>query len=127
MLWLVELLLAAIFVHPALAIHASEAGVVDWYKPLVGDALTGKSSLSPVFHRIEDSQGSTRSLVLTATASNVLAALHPENGTIGAHVNLAYTKLHMNSPAKCSMETSIRNRRSDTGLHETEQPYVSSP
>ncbi|KIP12195.1 hypothetical protein PHLGIDRAFT_62449 [Phlebiopsis gigantea 11061_1 CR5-6] len=82
MLWLAELLLGALLFHPASAIHASEAGVVDWYKPLVGDALTGKPNLSPVFHRIEDPQGSTRSLVLAATASNVLAALHPENGTI---------------------------------------------
>lgn len=84
MLRLIGLFLSAFYVLPALAVHDSEAGVVDWYKPLIGDALTGNPSLSPVFHRIGDHSGTTRSLVLTATTSNVLAALHPENGAIGA-------------------------------------------
>jgi ER membrane protein complex subunit 1 len=75
--------LASLAVLPALAIHASEAGVVDWYKPFIGDALTGNPDISPVFHRFSELDGRTRSLVLTATTSNVLAALHPENGTIG--------------------------------------------
>ena len=66
------------------AIHSSEAGVVDWYKPLIGDALTGNPSLSPVFHRVGEANEPTKSYVLTATTANVLAALHPENGTIGA-------------------------------------------
>ena len=69
---------------PALAIHASEAGVVDWYKPLIGDTLTGNTHLSPIFHRVGEPDEPTKSFVLTATTSNVLAALHPENGTIGA-------------------------------------------
>ncbi len=65
------------------ALHASEAGVVDWHKPLIGDAITGNPTLSPVFHRLGEADESTKSYILTATTSNVLAALHPENGTIG--------------------------------------------
>ena len=90
MVRLIGLLLSALYVLPALSIHASEAGVVDWYKPLIGDALTANPSVSPVFHRIEEVDGTTRSLVLTATASNVIAALHPENGTIGAQVTSGF-------------------------------------
>lgn len=76
--------LACILPWSALAIKSSEAGIVDWHKPFIGDVLTGNPGLTPVFHRIEEENGNTRSLVLAATASNVLAALHPENGTIGA-------------------------------------------
>ncbi|KAI0686950.1 hypothetical protein BC835DRAFT_1408443 [Cytidiella melzeri] len=64
-----------------LAIKSSEVGVVDWHRSNIGYTLTGNPSLLPVFHRVEE-DGNTKSLVLAATASNVLAALHPENGTI---------------------------------------------
>ena len=86
MLRLLGMWLAGLTALPALvlAIHASEAGVVDWYKPLVGNALTGNAHAAPVFHRTSLENGNTKSLVLTATSSNVLAALHPENGSIGA-------------------------------------------
>lgn len=69
---------------PTLAIHAEEAGVVDWHKELIGDTLTGNPALGPVFHRVGEENEATKSYVLTATTSNVLAALHPENGSIGA-------------------------------------------
>ncbi|GJE85471.1 PQQ and DUF1620 domain-containing protein [Phanerochaete sordida] len=82
MLRLLALWLASIAALPAFAIHASEAGVVDWYKPLIGDALTGNPNLSPVFHRTTQDNGNTKSLVLTATSSNVLSGLHPDNGSI---------------------------------------------
>lgn len=84
MLSLVGVWLIALFGLPALAIHSSEAGVVDWHKPLIGDALTGNAALSPIFHRLGEANEATKSYVLTATTNNVLAALHPENGTIGA-------------------------------------------
>lgn len=90
MLRLLGTWLASLAVLPALAIHASEAGVVDWYKPLIGDALTGNPYLSPAFHRITQDNGNTKSLVLAATSSNVLTALHPEDGSIGACSALAY-------------------------------------
>ena len=84
MLRLLAACVLSVCVLPAFAIHASEAGVVDWYKPLIGDTLTGNPHLSPVFHRVGEVNESTKSYVLSATTSNVLAALHPENGTIGA-------------------------------------------
>ena len=73
-----------LFCFPSLAIHASEAGVLDWYKPFIVDTLTGNAALAPVFHRVGEVNESTKSYVVAATSSNVLAALHPENGTIGA-------------------------------------------
>ena len=74
--------LACILPSLSLAIKSSEVGVVDWHTPNIGTTLTGNPALLPTFHRIEE-DGSTKSLVITATASNVLAALHPENGTLG--------------------------------------------
>ncbi|KAJ3553144.1 hypothetical protein NM688_g3770 [Phlebia brevispora] len=76
--WLISLL----FALPASAIHAEEAGVVDWHKSLIGDTLTDDPSLAPVFHRVGEANESTKSYILTATASNVLAALHPDNGSV---------------------------------------------
>ena len=84
MLGLLVAWLVGIFALPTLAIHASEAGVVDWHKPLIGDTLTGNPSLSPIFHRVGEQNESTQSYILTASSSNVFAALHPGNGTIGA-------------------------------------------
>ena len=94
---------------PALAIHASEAGVVDWYKPLIGDTLTGNPHLSPVFHRVGEPDEPTKSYVLSATTSNVLAALHPENGTIGAF-GRALSLVHQLTvlPRMHSMEILVR-------------------
>lgn len=65
------------------ALHSSEAGIVDWHKPLVGVPLYSTLSTAPAFHRISEADGRTHSVVLTATASNVLAALDPVDGTIG--------------------------------------------
>ncbi|KAJ3478666.1 hypothetical protein NLI96_g9601 [Meripilus lineatus] len=64
------------------ALQASDAGVIDWHKPLIGLPLTQSISTSPIFHRTGLKDGPTQSLVLTATESNVLGALHPENGTL---------------------------------------------
>ncbi|KAF9817392.1 hypothetical protein IEO21_03446 [Rhodonia placenta] len=64
------------------ALHSSEAGIVDWHKPLVGVPLYSTLSTAPAFHRISEADGRTHSVVLTATASNVLAALDPVDGTI---------------------------------------------
>ena len=82
----------AAFVSPILALHASEAGAIDWHKPLVGPPLTATHHTVPTFHRTEDARsGSTTSVVLTATTSNVLAALHPENGSVGMYLIYAST------------------------------------
>ena len=68
----------ALYVCTANALHAYEAGIVDWHKPFLGIPLT-----RPIFHRTALETGATKSLVLTATSSNVVGAVHPENGTLG--------------------------------------------
>ena len=65
------------------ALHASEAGVVDWHKSFAGVPLIDSMSTSPKFHRIYSADSSTRSLVYTATSANVLAALDTLSGEIG--------------------------------------------
>lgn len=77
------LLLAALSIIPAWALHQSEAGVVDWHKKLIGIPLSASLSTAPVFHRVGGVNESTRSIVLTATQSNVLAALDPIDGSVG--------------------------------------------
>ncbi|KAL4246361.1 ER membrane protein complex subunit 1 [Abortiporus biennis] len=69
-------------VLPAFSLHSSEAGVVDWHKTFIGLPLTASPATAPVFHRVGDEDGPTRSVILTATESNILAALHPENGSV---------------------------------------------
>lgn len=68
-----------------LALHASEAGVIDWHKQFIGVPSPG--SVAPVFHHFNTTEASaseiSRSLILTGTASNVLAALDPVTGEVG--------------------------------------------
>ncbi|KAH9942115.1 hypothetical protein B0H21DRAFT_526939 [Amylocystis lapponica] len=61
------------------ALHASEAGVVDWHKHLIGVPLTSALSTAPTFHS-PTPRG--ESVILAATANNVLAALSPANGSV---------------------------------------------
>ncbi|KAF8963227.1 hypothetical protein BDZ97DRAFT_1038548 [Flammula alnicola] len=59
------------------ALHESDVGVVDWHKHLVGVPLTGSITTAPSFHRVAN-----RSIILTATGNNVLAALEPVDGSV---------------------------------------------
>ncbi|GBE86822.1 hypothetical protein SCP_1000640 [Sparassis crispa] len=77
-----SLWLAASCISSVWALHASEVGVVDWYKSFAGVPRIGAISTAPVFHRIGGSNGSTQSLVLTATEKNVLAAISPVDGSL---------------------------------------------
>jgi hypothetical protein len=83
---------------PVHALREAHAGVLDWHKPLIGVPLTQFARTAPALHRLTSSASSpsssdagfsenanARSLIVTATASNVLAAIHPENGTLGKH------------------------------------------
>ncbi len=67
----------------AYALHASEAGVLDWHKPQLGVPLIQSHATAPTFHRREYDTGATRSTILTVTQSNVLASVNPANGSIG--------------------------------------------
>ena len=59
------------------SIHESDVGVVDWHKHLVGVPLSGIPTTAPSFY-----QAGNKSLILTATVNNVLAALEPADGAL---------------------------------------------
>lgn len=80
------------------ALHASEAGVVDWHKPFVGVPLTDSLHTSPVFHRIFSPDGTTHSLLYTATSSNTLAAIDPLTGDIGTCLCIQSISAHHLTP-----------------------------
>ena len=65
------------------ALRESEAGIVDWHQVHVGVPLTETPAAAPSFHAKHGSSP-TDALLLAATSSNVLAALHVVNGSIGA-------------------------------------------
>ncbi|EKM76614.1 hypothetical protein AGABI1DRAFT_62973 [Agaricus bisporus var. burnettii JB137-S8] len=67
------LVLQSCLVH---AVHKSDVGLIDWYKQLVGVPLTTTAN-SPTFHHV-----SGRDIILTATMSNVLAALDAADGQV---------------------------------------------
>ena len=60
-----------------LALHESDVGIVDWNKHYIGVPLVGSVTTAPAFHHVGD-----ETIVLTATGSNVLAALKPEDGSV---------------------------------------------
>lgn len=64
------------------ALHESDVGVMDWHKHLVGVPLLQSPATAPVFHRV-----GSKSIILSATMSNVLAALDSDNGTVGMYQN----------------------------------------
>lgn len=68
----------AVLASTVWALHESDVGVVDWHKHLIGVPLLQSLATAPVFHRV-----GSRSLILTATANNVVAALDSDNGTVG--------------------------------------------
>lgn len=61
----------------AWALHESDVGIVDWNKRYIGVPLFGSVTTAPAFHHVGN-----KTIILTATSSNVLAALEPEDGTI---------------------------------------------
>jgi hypothetical protein len=79
---------ACIVVH---AIHKTDVGLVDWHRQLIGVPLAGSSSTAPTFCR--SSEG--KELILTATTSNVLAALSPEDGHVGEFLLTGMTRVLM--------------------------------
>ena len=58
-------------------LHESDVGIVDWNKRYIGVPLTGSVTTAPAFHHVGN-----ETIVLTATGSNVLAALKPEDGSV---------------------------------------------
>ncbi|KAH9010844.1 DUF1620-domain-containing protein [Lactarius pseudohatsudake] len=69
------------FCSTVLALYESDVGVVDWHRPLVGVPLTSSLNTAPTFHSTPG-RPPTEALLLTATSSNVLAALRASNGEL---------------------------------------------
>jgi len=66
-------------------LYESQAGIIDWHKPYIGiPRLT--PSTSPHFHRIASTQPNipSKAVVVVGTRKNVLAALNPSDGAVGA-------------------------------------------
>ena len=75
-------LVVAFLCTAVVALHESDVGVVDWHLPQVGVPLTSSLSTAPAFHA-KPGRPPTEALLLTATRSNVLAAIHASNGSLG--------------------------------------------
>lgn len=78
------LMLIILFCSPTLAIFASQAGSIDWHTMYIGIPHTSIPALEPRFHRVGASASTARAVYLAATKKNVLAALNPTEGNIGA-------------------------------------------
>jgi hypothetical protein len=76
--------LAGLLVLSARALHQSDVGITDWHKNLIGIPRITTLSTAPIFHRVLDSAPTTKSVLLTATGSGVLAALNPVDGLLGS-------------------------------------------
>lgn len=96
-------LLSLLFATQSAAIHESDVGIVDWHKPLIGTPDYHSIATAPVFHRV--GQKNTQSVVLTATIRNVLAALNPVNGSIGAYLSISLRDTSL----RFSLETYVRS------------------
>lgn len=82
-LHLLSLLIVFISFQAISALHASEVGVVDWHKSFIGVPRFHSQNAAPSFHRFRSGKKSTRSIVLSATSSNVLGAIDAISGDIG--------------------------------------------
>jgi ER membrane protein complex subunit 1 len=75
-------LILASFCTAVVALHESDVGIVDWHQPHAGVPLTSSLATAPTFHA-RLGRPPTEALLLTATSSNVLAALYASNGSLG--------------------------------------------
>lgn len=66
---------------PCFALHESDAGKVDWHKPLIGIPRTESLAVAPKFQLVAGKN--KRSVVITVSKSNVLAAINAPDGEIG--------------------------------------------
>jgi len=66
------------------ALHAEDAGKVDWHTKLLGIPLPDRPFV-PNFHRVPPYRfgGSWKSVILTATESNTVGGLNPADSSIG--------------------------------------------
>lgn len=82
-LWTTPLLLCCILsISSVLALHESEAGVVDWQKTFIGVPRTDNPQSAPSFLRVKTKGNDTTSLIISAT-DTTLGAVDPVDGSVG--------------------------------------------
>ena len=69
-------------IEPTHAIYASQAGNIDWHEQYIGVPYIHSTAIQPRFHRIGAGK-KAQAIYLSATESNVLAALNPSEGNVG--------------------------------------------
>ncbi|KAL1658638.1 hypothetical protein GGF50DRAFT_131591 [Schizophyllum commune] len=62
------------------ALHESDVGVIDWHKSLVGVPQVYTPGTAPLMHRVKGK--TSKSVILSVTDKNVLAALDPVSGGV---------------------------------------------
>lgn len=80
------------------AIYAHQAGVIDWHKQYLGVPLTHTQQVAPRFHKIGGAGGKGQAVWLAATERNILGAVNPSEGNIGAFYGTLY---HVHSMLMC--------------------------
>ena len=108
-----QLLFLGSFLNPLLipithALHESEVGLVDWHNTQIGVPLTHQG-LAPIFHRVDVGRNGSKSVVLSATQSNVLAAIDVVDGSVGTLFD-SWVRRGVNGWVYCSVATCIRKR-----------------
>ena len=70
----------------ASAISQRDAGLHDWSIPLIGQPATAPGARPRFHYPAGPAETATSALVYTTTERNVLAAIEPRGGGIGAHL-----------------------------------------
>jgi ER membrane protein complex subunit 1 len=87
--------LAGLLALSARALHQSDVGITDWHKNFIGVPRITTLSTAPTFHRILNSAPTTKSVLLTATDSGVLAALNPVDGSLGSRFLSSFVRFFL--------------------------------
>jgi hypothetical protein len=105
---------AAALASNSYALHAEDAGKVDWHTKLIGIPLPDRPFV-PNFHRVPPYRfkQSWKSVILTATEANVVAGLNPADSSVGVlFQNGLICPPQSNAHSPRSMEEKVRARRS---------------
>ncbi|KAH7107261.1 hypothetical protein BKA62DRAFT_682862 [Auriculariales sp. MPI-PUGE-AT-0066] len=83
LLRLATALVVVVLAHSSHALHAEDAGKVDWHTKLIGIPLRDRPFV-PNFHRVPPYRfkQSWKSVILTATDANVVAGLNPADSSV---------------------------------------------
>lgn len=117
------------FLASANALLESQAGVIDWNKAQLGVPFTRSIATAPSLHapprksRLKTKAPPGEGMLISGTHSNVLGAVHANNGSVGRYAVVLYnarTIVDSRTVAQTnSMEVDIRTRRSYHWLSQT--------